>query len=152
MGAGDYPAGIGPAGFDPVQSPSQRLVLYAPPSLYFDLSTRSFPYDARGALVGVHPVDQEVELALGITAGSLGSAPAQGHTLRFITSPSAPDAERQVEDRVNRALARLLERGDITVRSARFVRPAPPGRLLVAVEYVNLRLKPPALRRIQRPL
>jgi hypothetical protein len=120
----------------------------APAALLFDIGRRGFPYAPDGTLRGAHAVDQEVHLALGIAYGSIASAPEIGHTIGEVRALQGVRTREDVADRVRRALRHPLERGDIELRRVEVTLPPPPGRLIVVVEYTNLRLAKAPLRRV----
>lgn len=140
MGAGDYGAGLGGAGFDPVLPASSPITDAAPPlAVYFDLATKTYLSNADGTLKGMHPVDQRVVLALGIEAGSLTGVPSQGHRFRSRLSRVPPATIPRIAlDETRLALKNLLLAKDIlllAVETDTTVR----GRVLIAVTYVNMR-------------
>ena len=141
MGAGEYEAGdedVG--GEDPVATPSDPRAVTLPAAVKFDLATKGFPLDSDGLYLSAHPVDQAVNMALGVVAGSIASDPAFGSRLRRIRFASnGPVLQKAVEDAVRIALAARLSAGDISILKIETDAPA-RGSLFVAVSYVNLRL------------
>ncbi len=140
-GAGTSGAGFGPAGFEPLPT-SGSVVSSAPAALLFDPNTRDFRKGADGRFVAVHPVDQEVALALGLVERDVGSASSLGNRLRRIARAGGPSLQAGVEDIVRLALKRLTDRDAITVREI-VVQSPTRGMILVAVSYENLALQPP---------
>ncbi len=138
-GAGSFPAGTGPAGFDPVGDPSAPGGA-VPSALLVDPFTHDARALAGGQLAGAHPVDQAVALAFGVAYGTIGSVPGQGHTLGEIEWQSK-DLEAQVESRARQALAALIQRGDVRLRSV--VTTRLPSGFFADINYTNLRLPPP---------
>lgn len=147
MGAGDFPAGVGPAGFDPVAFVSPALQFTPPLAALFDLGTRTFPFmtDGSGRLQSVHPVDQQVNLALGLIEGTVTSVKDLGASFARLQRASLADLQKEGALMANRALARLISNNDIEVREVTATRPI-PGRVYIAVNYVNLRLQGTATR------
>jgi hypothetical protein len=118
-------------------------------SARFDLAARGFPFEQDGALATAHPVDQAVHLALGVARGSIASAPGFGLGLDRSAALHERDRDARVRMAVERALAHLIARGDIALRSVATSAPPPAGRLVVVVEYVNLRLPQNPPRRLR---
>lgn len=140
MGLGDYPLGDGALGFDPplVGQPGYGD---AADALLFDLESRTFVTDGDGNLVAVHPVDADVALALGFEFGSIAAAPAEGAEANRLRRVSQAAAQSVTTDVVRVALKRLIDAGDIEllgVETDTRIR----GRILVGVDYWNLRLSP----------
>lgn len=142
MGLASFPCGIGPCGADPVAA-SSPSVIHAPtttPSLpKFDIGSRAFVTNADGTLVQVHPVDQEVNLALGIEEGQIASAKTVGHRIRKIARAGGPDLVARVTDAVNIALSLPLTRKDIKILDVSVDATTVRGRIATAVTYLNLR-------------
>ncbi len=145
LGAGTAPAGEGPAGLDPVAEPSTPGILVQPDGTqvaFFDLATRSFPFDpVTGRVKRIHWVDQAVALALGVTNGTLASQSSLGNRLRFIRRNDRYRIEAEVTDAVRVALLALTGRRDIIVTSIDITQPV-RSQIIVAVWYLNLRLSP----------
>lgn len=143
-------AGAGPAGHDPVVTSEAVLPPADVAATLFDGQTLDFPLDDLDSdaanWTAVHPVDQEVELALLIPAGTIGSALDVGHTYRDVDI-GAPSLQADVEDRTRQALRRPLARGDIRIN--RIEASAENRQLRVAVYYANLRSADPS-RVLQR--
>lgn len=148
MGAGDYPTGIGPAGFDPPTT-ADRLIPTLPLSGYFDPHTRDFPLDENGEIEGVHPVDQAVAMALGIVLAGASPAPAAGLDIERIKTASRAALQSTITDAVKVALADLISRADIAFIAAPLV-PTANGRPFFEVVYTNLRLPSSTIRRPKR--
>lgn len=140
MGAGSYRAGIGPAGASPITS-NLSLPNQGQRAALFDPLSKTFPLGDDGKHVDIHPVDQAMAMALCIPAGALKSAPKTGHTLREIPRAEGDTVHREAEDRVRRATAGIVARGDVALLKISVASdPLPNGRLLVDVSYRNLRL------------
>lgn len=136
MSAGLYPAGSGPAGFAPVAPLSSAPVPQPGVPLIHPGSHDAVPQDD-GTLEAVHPVDQAVALALGIKAGTVGSATSIGNLLSDLEYASRT-LEVLVRQRVDTALAQLTARGDVALVSV--VTTRIPGGFTVDITYRNLRL------------
>ena len=149
MGAGSTAAGIGPAGFDPTEPAPPQPTFAQPLAARFDLAARGYPLttDGTGRLQAVHPVDHQVELALGVERGSIPSCPDLGLDRGRIRRARGNNVTAEVNVAVNEALRDLLQRGDIALRSVD-VRRTDFGRLYVAVNYVNQRLPTPTNSRL----
>lgn len=144
MGAGSYSAGSAPAGSSPTP-PIAGARNQAPAAIEFDPQTRSHPRDDDGRYVERHPVDAAVVYALHFEFGSVYAVPTQGRRLKDIRNPTDRRTKRIVEDRVRRALLRLVRNKDITITKIRHESPN-RGALFVEVSYYNERIFPRALR------
>lgn len=114
----------------PVFTPAVVTVL--PAALNYDGETRSFTGP-------IHPVDQQVQMLLCIEQGSvpaLGKV-GQRYRKRFLGVPQSKIAA-VAADETNVALAALIRRGDIEIRSVT-VLSSSPGSNVVVVAYTNLR-------------
>lgn len=144
-GAGSSPAGATPAGLDVVvQAPTQRAP--APAALRLDLGTRDFVV-IDGAYAELHPVDQEVLLALGIEKGKLASTPDVGNRIRRNRRVAPAILETVVRNDVRLDLAHLLDAGKIELLAVD-VDTSVRGQTKVAITYRNLRLNPGAPARV----
>ena len=137
MGMGDFPAGCGPAGLDPIVATTARAKKSPPQALQYDLATRRFVQNADGSMASVHPIDQQVDLAMGIALGSLPGTPTQGNRLRRIQRAAGQTLQREVEDAVYDALNLLTTAKKITVLAVLVATPA-PGQVIVQLVYVNM--------------
>lgn len=140
MPLGSFAFGTFPFGADPVPAPSSRVVLPPQGAVDFNIGSRGATQLASGALLATHPVDQEVNLALGVEQGKIASAPTAGHRLKAILKraggPSlVVDAQRGVRE----ALAAPLSRDDITILAIAVDAAQVRGRVLIAVTYKNER-------------
>lgn len=149
MGAGEFPAGEGPAGLDPpapalADSTTKRVP-------YFDPFTKSFPLELNGSgeFQAVHPVDQAVALALGIQLNGVAAQPGRGLDIQRLRRASRATVALTVADVVRIALADLVAAGDITLNGTPLMADA-NGRPWYFVDYTNLRL--PAQPRRQMPV
>jgi hypothetical protein len=138
MSTGFYPAGLGPAGFDAPADPSARDITRATLMPLFDVETRSVKLDENGNVLGVHPVDHEVSVQLGIALRSLPSSVSVGVDTSRARRVRRDNVNDVVEDMVRVALARLLRAKDIELVSVRAEFGV--GRVAYEVEYKNLRL------------
>jgi hypothetical protein len=138
MGAGSYPAGIGPAGHDPV-SGLERVLPTMPVAAQFDPDTRQFVINVDGELVPIHPVDQEVAIRLGVGLGTIAAASGVGLNLARLRRTSAAAMQLTVNDEVSFALADLIRNGDIQLLGSPLM-PDARGRPFFYVDYRNLRL------------
>lgn len=110
-----------------------------PVALMYDGATAANPMDpATGLYLEVHPVDQQVELALLITQGKISSAPNVGNKLRTIKKISI-STPAQARDFVRQALATLVSAKAIKILSIEVKATARTGALAVVVNYTNLR-------------
>lgn len=144
MPLGSYPLGVGPLGFDPT-APASPSGLRQPLAPLLHPGTHDAVTLDNKLLLGVHPVDQAVALALGVERGTIASAPSQGHSLRELEHLQN-DLEAQVRQRIDQALSVLISRGDIALDSV--VTTRIEGGFVVDVSYRNLRLLPAAQRNV----
>src|SRR6266436_1896982 len=147
LGAGQFPAGTGPGGFAPQNAPAPGQIRLPPRAVNYDPQIRDFT-TTNGLYDAIHPVDQQVILALTIPLGSLKSAPTVGNTYHQVNRLSGITLVNEAEDRTKLALKRLLNaqkieiiRIDVDVR----VR----GQFKVAVSYINLLTKKIVKRTVQ---
>jgi hypothetical protein len=142
MGAGDYPAGDGPAGLDPVQSVDARSGARAPAALRFDAETREFLIDESteeyANFLESHPVDQGMSLSLLVRRGDVPAVPELGNELHRVTGTKSTLAA-QINRYVMNAypLRDLVLAREIEVTSVQYSWSA-IGRLIVRVDYRNL--------------
>lgn len=115
MGAGSALAGLGLAGHDPIAIPAAPVDTAPAGSPKWDPLTKSYPLLADGSVDEVDPVWQEVAHRLGIPLGSLSSAPDIGIDVEAARNATPGNAQRTIEDVVNRALAPMIARGDVQV-------------------------------------
>lgn len=137
-GAGAYPAGIGPAGFDPADETDAKAQPL-PVAAFYDPALRGFPINDDGEVIGVHPVDQEVAIRTTIPKGSLKCAPNVGIDWARIRRASKATMLRDIEDEVRTTLKPLIDAGDIRLDSVTLW-PEAAGRPLFFVDYFNVRL------------
>lgn len=144
MPAGNAAAGIQPAGYDPRNAPAPGQRKLPPRAVNYDPRIRDFtttvPVTGGLALYdAVHPVDQQVVLALTIDLGSLTSAPTVGNTYRQIQTLGIASLQNQVEDRTRAALKKLTDAQKIKILAIETdLTAAKVGQLKIAVTYVNL--------------
>jgi hypothetical protein len=145
MGAGDFPAGVGPAGIDPPAAPTPPRSVVPPHALLFDGATRDVPLDDQGHYEGVHPVDHRVALALFIALGSIPSGPDVGNTLGDVLIQDPDPLQQDVQTRVQAALQDDIDAQNIDLVEVD-ASAGPRWRLSVRVVYRNLRLPDTPLR------
>jgi hypothetical protein len=148
-----FPAGFGPAGLDPVQVPgasppigltaiqyyAQALGVQTPLVLAYNPTVLGFLQNADGTLQGIHPIDQQVALALFIEYGSVSSAPQLGSKFRKVLQRLDPQRVKAVAtSELNRCLGALIAQNAILLLSFK-VDQTVPGRTLLAVAYTNLK-------------
>jgi len=141
MGAGEFPAGYGLAGLDPLNPISPSIFGNQPvPAIYFDLLTRRFLFDTNGRARGMHPIDQRVLLMLGVELGSIPSSPTVGNRFRKrLSRVAAAKMDAIALDETKVTLKTLLDAGDIALLSVATDGKTVPGRVVIAIGYVNLR-------------
>jgi len=138
-GAGWYPAAwIDLAGLDETMSPSDPRRVTKPVAAYYDGASRRFSFDDDGRIVGIHPVDQGVALALLVAYGRMTSAPTAGNKVRRIRFAGGPRLETEVQTYCREAVQRWVDAGDIRELSI-VVKIPIPGSLIVEYSYVRLK-------------
>ena len=137
MPAGDYPAGAGPAGFDPVSDPLARRVFRGPAAMAYDGASRDWPLTPQNNYRSVHPVDQMMALSVLVRKGSIASAPIVGSTLHEIAYLNEK-LEGDVADRVKTSepAATLLKGGRAAIKQIQVERTRSGFKTVVS--YVNL--------------
>lgn len=140
LGLGWFPAGIGPAGYDPVVPPDAPRNVRPPAALRLDGASRDYVLDDDGFYAELHPVDQKVALALLVSRGAIAAVPGLGNKLRTIRRVSAAVAETLTRQYIREALADLIRGKSIEVESV-VVDTSVAGRLLFSVAYKNLELE-----------
>lgn len=140
LGLGWFPAGIGPAGYDPVVPPDAPRNVRPPAALRLDGASRDFVLRPDGFYEESHPVDQKVALALVVSRGAIASVPGIGNRLRTIRRTTRVVAETLARQYIREALADLISGKSIEIESI-VVDAAVPGRLLFSVVYRNLELE-----------
>lgn len=137
MGLGDFPCGGSPCGHDALPPPVPPRTTQPPVALRYDGATKDFLKDDSGRYLEVHPVDQEVALALCVGLGTLPSVPGAGAAFRKIKriTNSTPNL---ASDMAKAALSDLVRAGKIQIQSIAAETRVPPGATLIAVTYVNL--------------
>lgn len=140
MGAGEFAAGDGAAGEDPVAVPSAASANTPPPAPYLDLGLRNYKLNADGTIARMHPVDQAAQWSFAVVRGTHKADPRVGHT--FFKSPPGLSGEAKQNDLTLRALdafpfSRLIKAGQIEFVSVQFVDPK-KGETRIAVHYRNL--------------
>jgi hypothetical protein len=139
MGAGDFQAGAGPAGFDPVYVPATPSPPFLPRAPFFDPSINQFlTLDENGNPIDMHPIDQIVTLRLTTRKGQSKSATSLGTRLAIVCARlPAPKVLQTAYNEVRSVMQDLITNGDVlllsvTVKQLR-------GQNVFAVAYVNLR-------------
>lgn len=139
MGAGDFPAGTGLAGFDVPYIPGTSTP-FLPRAVFFDPTTSQFYLqDEDGNYIDMHPIDQIVVLRLCTRQGQSKSLPSLGTRLALICARQpAQKVPQLATNEVKRVLKDLIDNGDILlvrVTTDNHLR----GQNIFKVSYVNLR-------------
>lgn len=139
MGAGSAPAGIGPAGEDPVAALSAPSANTPPDSPYLDLELRNYKLNANGTTANMHVVDQAAQWSFAIRRGTHKADPRVGHT--FFEAP-ALSGQAKLNDLNLRAqdafpFSRLISEGKIFFVGVQLADPK-KGETGIAVHYRNL--------------
>jgi hypothetical protein len=122
-GAGSFLAGVGLAGHAPIALPAAAIATSPAGAPKWDPLTKSYPLLANGSNDSTDGVWQEVAHRLGIPLGSLSSSPDIGIDVEAARNATPGNAQRTVEDVVNRALAPMIARGDVQVVRIRLALP-----------------------------
>jgi hypothetical protein len=143
MGAGDFSAGDGPAGDDPVIVSVVTPAKTPPPAAYLDLGLRNYRLNADGTSARMHPVDQAAQWSFAIRRGTHKADKRVGHT--FFEAPPLSGAAKQ-NDLALRAqdafpFSRLIADGKIAFEGVQVADPK-KGETGIAVHYRNLVLDP----------
>ncbi len=144
MGAGEFEAGDGGAGEDPVAAPSAASANKPPPAPYLDLGLRDYKLNADGTTAAMHPVDQAAQWSFAIRRGTHKADARVGHT--FFQSPPGLSGVAKQNDMTLRALdafpfSRLIKSGQIAFEGVQVADPK-KGETGIAVHYRNLVLDP----------
>jgi hypothetical protein len=145
LGLGWFPAGIGPAGYDPVVPADAPRNVRPPAALRLDGATRDYVLGEDGFYEESHPVDQKVALAILVSRGAIAAVPDLGNRLRTIRRVSRTVAETLVRQHIREALAELIRGKSIEIESI-VIDTAVAGRLLFSIAYRNLDLDRDSLR------
>ena len=154
MGAGNFAAGQGFGGADPVLDPSLPPVFRFPDAIHPLIETGSFKLEQRVELSGltwasIHPVDQAVILAFMIRRGTYAPAPEIGATFREITRISGQPLIEEVKAavRVARPFSDMVSQKFVEHVGTKVENPK-RGEFRVAIEYRNLRVLAERNRRL----
>lgn len=136
-GAGSFPAGSGPGGFDPSStgtSPGRLL----PTAIRFEGATRDWALDDAGNYRKVTPNEQAVILSMCVKQGDIKSSPTTGNTLHKIVYLGGENLGADIENRVRTSnpIARLLAAKAIEIVRIDFETRG--GKLLVATYFRDL--------------
>ena len=140
MGAGSFPAGSGPAGFDPIAEGVPVNVL-TPQALRYEGSSRDWALADDGNYRAVHWVEQAFAIGCLTRRGSNKSSPDVGNDVHAIPYLGGLDLTATIEDCIRKAnpIATLLKNGDADIVRIDH-QTMPGGGLKVAVYFKNLRL------------
>jgi hypothetical protein len=141
MGAGQFAAGAGGAGWDPVYIPAPPNPVLPPRAVKYDPSIKQFVLvDSSGNAIDVHPVDQIVALRLTTEQGQSASSPKLGTRIRALINGAAPAKHQQIaRSEVLRVLKDLLDAGDIKLIDVVATTNATNGAVAFVISYTNLR-------------
>lgn len=116
MPTGTFPAGLGPAGADPVQT-GVTLPRRLPQAMRFEGETRDWSLASDGAYQAVTPVEQGFVLALCVRQGDIKSSPDTGNTLHEIVYLGDPDLDSDIRDRIRNAnpIKRFVDDGQAEI-------------------------------------
>jgi hypothetical protein len=118
MTTGVYPAGIGPAGANPIVAGASSRPK-RPTAIRYEGAVRDWTiYDGTGGYQAVTPVEQGVVLSLCVRQGQISASPLTGHTLNDIETLDPVTIEADASDRVrlSNPLARLVRDGQAAIK------------------------------------
>lgn len=141
MGAGQFGAGQGGAGMDPVYVAISPSPVLPPRAVKYDPSIKQYVLtDSNGNKIDVHPIDQIVATRLTVEQGSSASSPTLGQRIRKLWNRSQPDRYQQIAlSECTRVLADLINAGDVKLLSVAVTLDPVNGARVVIPTYVNLR-------------
>lgn len=131
--AGSFLAGVEDPG------PTDRsFTQLTPTGTYFDPSTHAYRFDELGRVAGLHPVDHQVAIQIGIERGALPAAPEVGNAIRYnLGRAGKQQRQAAAEQAVRDAFSSLLSNDDISLDEVTVDSPQPN---MVTIRYTNLRL------------
>ena len=141
MGMGDFPAGSGPAGADPVYKPATALPVVGPRAVFYDPSIRQYVLtDASGRPLDVHPIDQIVASRTTSQKNQSTSSPDLGTRIlaRFKLAPPSRHPQIAYQEMAS-VLADLITAGDIQLLGVTLTVQPSNGAQIVIPNYINLR-------------
>jgi hypothetical protein len=134
MPMGDFPAGAGPAGADPVYKPAPQNPPQPAAAIFYDPSIKQ--YDPT---IAVHPIDQIVASRCTAQKNQSASSPDLGTRIRARFAAAPPSQHMQIAyQETSNALADLISAGDIQLVGVTLTR-SNTGAQVVIPNYVNLR-------------
>lgn len=136
---GAFRMGSGPMGFDPLIFTTPAPPPPLNPARNWDAAIRAFDQLSDGTFLGVHPVDQMVQMLLTIEQGSvpaLGNV-GQRYRARLLGAPPQ-QVPTIVLDETKVAIKQLLDAGDVALLGVT-ADASVKGRVLISVAYQNLR-------------
>ncbi|MBA2687504.1 MAG: hypothetical protein H0U64_05340 [Gemmatimonadaceae bacterium] len=137
MSAGLFPAGIQPAGADPIQT-GYSTKPKRPTAMRYEGATRDWALDELDNYKAVTPTEQAVVLSICVRQGDIKSSPKTGSTLQEIVYLGGEDLGADIRDRVltSNPLARLIADGQAEVTDIRHEET--PSGFKVAVYFKDL--------------
>jgi len=141
MGAGQFGAGFGSAGVDPVYVPVSPSVVVPPRAVKYDPSVKGFLLtDASGNAIDIHPVDQMVAVRWTWEQGVSASSPSVGQKIRARMAQVGPSKWLAIAvDEFNQAVADLVAAGDVKVLGVTQAVNPSNNSIVFIPSYVNLR-------------
>lgn len=133
-GAGAFGAGEGPAGHDPEDEPSDRVIATPVKAVYFEPFNRRFSQNSDLTMVeGTAPIQRAALLMLPL--GSMPTVASSGLNIKRIRAAAPEKRKRVIEDELRVAWKVLLDAGLIAM-GAVTLEPGEPwsGKFYVEVE------------------
>jgi len=138
MPLGDFPAGSGLAGLDPVTT-SDAITYYPGGSARkYDPTIRDWSSNATGDTAVAHTVDQQMITQIMMAKRSIQSAPSIGNSLSSITHIDPIKHENLVTGMITRATQYLVDSSRVEIVKILVEIDEDVGRTLTAVSYKNL--------------
>jgi hypothetical protein len=143
MGAGDFEAGAGPAGEDPVVEQTPYQPIKPPAAIYLDLATRDSRLDSNGNWDAMDTTEQQVVISFAYFKGTVKSAPNVGNDFNQLPrnrgAALIPDALRIASEAF--PFSDLIAKGYASLEGV-IVQSPKWGEARIAVQWRNLRKDP----------
>jgi hypothetical protein len=146
-GAGQFPAGSGPAGGAPITAGSLLAPRNPPAAIYLDGASKDALVDPDGFWVEMDPIDQQVVTTFTTPKGALKHAPEIGHEFMSLPRKTGTALDNELRARAARAepFATLLSKGTV-VLDAVYITRQKTGETNIVIQYRNMRKDPNRVR------
>jgi hypothetical protein len=146
-GAGQYPAGAGPAGGAPI-TPGSLIAPKAPPAaIYLDAASKDAIVDGDGFWAEMDPIDQQVVTSFTTAKGALKHAREIGHEFRDLPRKTGRALDNELRARAARArpFADLVAKNLVSLEAV-YISRQKTGESNIVIQYRNLRKDPLRVR------